>query len=1404
MSTWPELFAAHVKARPDAVAVVFENESLTYAELDTRANRLANRLVAQGAGPERFVALAVPRSMEMIIAEVAVLKSGAAYLPIDTDYPADRISYMLDDARPVCLITTDSLLSRFPESVPRLSLDDPELWAGQADPPAGPVDVTNAAYVIYTSGSTGLPKGVVLSHTGVVKLVATQTERFGLGPDDRVLQFASPSFDVAFWDLCLSLLSGGRLVVVPSERRVPGPELTEYISRNEITFMILPPSLLAVLPRELSLRPGAILLAGTERVSPELVARYGRDRRMFNAYGPTEATVNSTLGESHPDRLTGAVVPIGIADPMTAAHVLDESMRPVNEGELYLGGPGLARGYLNRRGLTSERFVADPFGAPGGRLYRTGDLVRINAEGALEFLGRVDDQVKIRGYRIEPGEIESVLLSHDSVKAAAVLAREDSSGTRRLVAYVEPNTQAQDAVVEEWKDLHELLYSAAGPQSSDEGFAGWNSSYDGTPIPLEQMRSWRTATVSRIRDLQPRRVLELGVGSGLILSAIAPDCTEYWGTDLSEQAIEALRRKLPADLPVTLQAQPADDFTGLPRGHFDAIVLNSVVQYFPSVDYLSEVVRGALELLAPGGSIFVGDVRNLRLQPALRAAIGDGLPLAWEGELLLDPDFFPALAASNPAITSVDLRVKNADYHNELSRYRFDVVLRTAPSISPPPLVELAWGSDVSDLTGLGALLGAGHGDLRVMDVPNARLASDLAVLHGSSDPGIDPQDVAALASRHGYQLAVTWSGEGLRGELDYVFVQGELPGSVYRSSVSPGPLANTPAGFRDVAALMKALRAHASAKLPEYMVPAAFVPLERLPVMASGKLDRAALPAPDFAAMAGAGVPRTPLERMLCGLVADVLGLPQVGVHDDFFALGGDSIVSIQLVIRAREAGLALTPRAVFEQRTVAALAGVVTEIEPVEAAPVSGVGTFPLTPIMRWLNECGGPVEAFSQAMLVSVPDDADLVPILQAVLDKHDLLRARIDRSAETFTVAPPGSVSASSVLSTVEGSDIAALTEQAAARLAPELGVMIQAVRCNAGLLLVVHHWVMDGVSWRVLLPDFAAAASAVSAGRPAALPAAGTPFGPWSERLHDNSFARSSELPLWTSILDGPDPLITPRPLDSVGDLHSVRRLTLHLPVARTAPLLTTVPAAFHAEINDVLLTALALAVAEWRGGSSDVLVALEGHGREEQVAPGVDLTRTLGWFTSIFPVRLDPGAINRAAALAGGTDAGTALKRIKEQLREIPDHGIGYGLLRYLNPDTQWVLAGLPKPQISFNYLGRFSVATGQDWTALPGAGVLEGGFDTAMPVAPYSLEINAFTADSADGPELGVTWAYPGELLSDDSVRALAEGWFTALEALAKHAAGPGAGGHTPSDLGLLELSQEEIDELEAEWETS
>ncbi|WP_215452284.1 non-ribosomal peptide synthase/polyketide synthase [Streptomyces sp. ATCC 21386] len=1076
--TWPAMFAEQVRRRQEAVALVFEDEELTYAELDERANRLAHALIARGAGPERIVALALPRSAELIVAEVAVLKSGAAYLPIDHDYPADRIAYMLGDARPVCMVTTAETARDLPDpegGLALLELDSPATTAELAGRPVhdpteadrgAPLTVLNAAYVIYTSGSTGRPKGVVLAHGGVAKLVATQSERFGIGPHSRVLQFASPSFDVAFWDLCLGLLSGGRLVVVPAERRVPGAPLADYANAHGITFMILPPALLAAMPDDIELPPTATLLAGTERVSPELVGRYARGRMMFNAYGPTEATTNSTLGLCDPDIPAGAIVPIGVPDPGTRAYVLDAFLRPVPAGvtgELYLGGAGLARGYLGRPDLTAERFVADPFGEPGERLYRTGDLVRWRADGRLEFLGRADAQVKIRGFRIEPGEIESVLRGHPAVDQVTVVVREDRPGDRRLAAYVVPALDAPrdadpDARVEEWKELHELLYGAAGSEDSGtedteglegsgesggsgirENFAGWNSMYDGTPIPVEEMREWRAATVDRIRELGPaRRVLEIGVGSGLILSRIAPDCEAYWGTDLSAEAVAALRAQVDTDpelaAKVELRTAPAHDTDGLPEGYFGTVVINSVAQYFPGEEYLADVLRQVSGLLAPGGRIFVGDVRNLRLLRTLRAAVetrratgGDEddksalraaveRSVRWEGELLLDPDFFAALDGFD-----ADIRLKRAAHHNELSRYRYDVVLRPGTPTAARELPEADW-SQVGGLGGLAGLLAGRPDGLRVTGVPNARLADDLADLRrleGSSRQaagGTDPEDLHALAAEHGYRVALTWNGNADDGAFDAVFVLDGPFGPLYRTA-GVHPHANRPAPFRDVGALMRTLRGHAAEWLPDYMVPSAFVPLHALPVTPSGKIDARALPAPDYATMSSGRSPRSPRERLLCSLYAEVLGLDAVTAEDDFLALGGDSISAIQLLIRARESGLRLTTRDVFRHRTVEALAEAAVErvadhtadeplieVGPAELAEIQGAHPLPvaellpLTPLQQGFffhaltGGADGDTYVVQQVLDLAGPVDADVLRrAAQRLLDRHAPLRA-----------------------------------------------------------------------------------------------------------------------------------------------------------------------------------------------------------------------------------------------------------------------------------------------------------------------------------------------------------------------------------------------------------------------------
>ena len=407
--TLPELFEAQVVRTPGAVAVESGDVRLSYAELDDWSGRFARWLVAQGVGPEKLVAVALPRSVELVVAILGVHKAGAAYLPVDSSYPAERIAFMLDDAVPVLTITDPATVGQADADVP--------------DRPVG-LRPAQAAYVIYTSGSTGTPKGVVVSHAGVASLALTQAQRFGVGVDSRVLQFASPSFDASFWELVMALLSGATLVLPEHEDALPSAPA------RRATHATLPPSALAAAPPD-AFPAGAVLVVAGEACSPDLVERWSAGRRMFNAYGPTESTVCVSVSDPLP--VGGGVVPIGRPVANTRVHVLDGGLRRVPVGvvgELYVAGAGLARGYLNRPGLTGSRFVASPFG-DGERLYRTGDLVRWGADGQLVFVGRVDDQVKVRGFRVEPGEVEAVLAGHQAVRQAAVVARDG-----RLVAYV--------------------------------------------------------------------------------------------------------------------------------------------------------------------------------------------------------------------------------------------------------------------------------------------------------------------------------------------------------------------------------------------------------------------------------------------------------------------------------------------------------------------------------------------------------------------------------------------------------------------------------------------------------------------------------------------------------------------------------------------------------------------------------------------------------------------------------------------------------------------------------------------------------------------------------------------------------------------------------------------------------
>jgi surfactin family lipopeptide synthetase A len=441
------LFETQAARTPDALALWFEHQQITYRQLNSRANQVAHYLQKLGVKPDALVGICVRRSPEMIVGVLGVLKAGGAYMPLDPAYPRDRLAFMLDDSGAPVLLTQTSVRPQLPDYPGQIVDLDADWNVLAQEPQTNPTDVAvtpdHLAYMIYTSGSTGKPKGVLVPHRGLCNLVAAQIPIFDVRPDSRVLQFVSFSFDVAASDIFMTLCAGATLCLAPRETLLPGPELVQLLRDRAITHIEIPAPVLAALP-ETELPALRSLITGGEKCAPEVVVRWSAGRRLFNAYGPTEATVCSTIAEC---RDTNQLPPIGRPIANITTYILDRRLQPAPvgvPGELHIGGVGVARGYLNRPDLTQERFIPDPFGSddPPGRLYKTGDLARYRPDGAIEFLGRVDHQVKIRGFRVELQEIETVLQTHPAVQDAVVIMREDQPGNKQLAAYL---TSAQPA-----------------------------------------------------------------------------------------------------------------------------------------------------------------------------------------------------------------------------------------------------------------------------------------------------------------------------------------------------------------------------------------------------------------------------------------------------------------------------------------------------------------------------------------------------------------------------------------------------------------------------------------------------------------------------------------------------------------------------------------------------------------------------------------------------------------------------------------------------------------------------------------------------------------------------------------------------------------------------------------------
>ncbi|MEG4575130.1 amino acid adenylation domain-containing protein [Microcoleus sp. N3A4] len=1045
-----QLFEMQADRTPDAVALVFGEERVTYRELNLRSNQLARYLQKMGVGAEVLVGLCCGRSLDLIVGMLGILKAGGAYLILDPSYPAERSSFMLKDAQVSVLLTRQGINS-LSNSESRLKtteggqvssrlqptsamsqgiyslVDDGEVQNLEtqsddkidhprvvfldtdwemisqeiADNPTSAVTAENLVYAIYTSGSTGKPKGVEIEHGSLLNLVFWHQREFGVSAGDRATQIAAIGFDACGWEIWPYLAAGASIYFPEDDIRRDPEKLQNWLVSKAITISFLPTPLaekvlLLDWPQTTALR---ILLAGGEKLQKHPLKSH--PFKLVNNYGPTENTVVTTSGYIPVTEQTDIAPTIGRPIANTQIYILDKYLQPVAigvVGELYIGGNGLARGYLNRPDLTAQSFIVNPFKPNSGEhIYKTGDLVRYRGDRNLEFLGRIDEQVKIRGFRIELGEIETVLTQHPAVQQTVAIASEDGQGDKRLVAYIALNSeysvareknqimQLQDEQVLQWQMLYNETYDRPAVESDPTfNIVGWNSSYTNQPIPAEQVRDWANNQAAQILALQPSRVLEIGCGTGLLLFQIAPRCTQYCGTDFSPISLNYIRQHLANQqlANVTLLQKMATDFEGVETADFDAVILNSVVQYFPNIDYLVQVLEGAVKATAPGGFIFIGDVRSLPLLAAFHASVqlyqaepslaGEQLQqrvqmqIFQETELVIEPEFFSALKHRFPQIGGVEIQLIRGSDRNELTDFRYNAILHIASETARPkssPKGEgraekrLDWSAENQNLTVTKVQQILLHNQidvLRIANVPNARVTAAVKAAELLSvvdkfptagqlqkavekvdNLGVYPEDWYALQAP--YNVNISWSNSDSQGRYDVVFARGETRDFVPETRsdrLRPWrSYANNPLQAKAARKLVPQLQAYLAEKLPEYMVPSAFVVLESLPVTANGKVDRLALPAPEPIKLEWAGsyvAPHTSIEEVLVKIWAEVLGIKRVGIRDNFFELGGHSLLATQLVSRVRDTfAIELPLRRVFEAPTIAELSKIVENLK-------------------------------------------------------------------------------------------------------------------------------------------------------------------------------------------------------------------------------------------------------------------------------------------------------------------------------------------------------------------------------------------------------------------------------------------------------------------------------------------
>lgn len=1321
-----KLFEAQVQRQPDALAIVSGERRLTYGELNGQANRLAHYLQSMGVRPELVVALCLERTPETIIGILGILKAGGAYLPLDPAYPRERLTYILEQSGAPFILTQERFADALPASwslVVSLDAEADAIATQNEDNPQSGVTPDNLAYIIYTSGSTGTPKGVMIEHGSVSHLVRWQARNFNVTPSSRISQLSTYSFDGAVGETFMALLNGATLYML-SRDQLDASRLVKEINEYEINVMVTVPSLLKELDVEsLAVGKNLTIVAVGEACPLRLASTWSRRCNFVNAYGPTEYTVYSHLWNVDEEFLTAAkAVPIGRPIHNTKSYILDRKLKlvPIGvTGELYIAGPGIARGYLNSSDVTAEKFV--PAWFAGAQLNMDGKVTEFErARREIdEFKKRKNDAPEIDRVRhldwTHPTSVEAVY------KIVKTLDADLVEKTHQFIAAVEQDSGAYKGF------CRYLLEAVNGSYAS----AGINEDILRVLFPLD--------------DFENLQGIDFGFGSGEIMRGFAKLGVQMKGIDFNPVFVQQARDR-GENVEMARLDIPAQSFvaaTGVAQGSRDIAIMTLVLD----------------RLEAPANAL-----RNLflTLKEGGRFAVQALLPLVGidDGDIETPITYTPAENRIAPGRDAVEDRNYLVALISELGGrgiklHRLRYVVSSRDGVQEYHVCGITGYKSTTEP----AYFSPGHRMYRTGDI--ARYLDDGNIeFIGRTDEQVKVR---------GYRVDLLEIEKALTAHpavKDCVAVAVDDTDKTRRIAAYFTTAKTEPPAPNELRAFLKQ-------RLPTYMLPAAFISLDKFPLLPSGKVDRRQIAARGWPVQATERTitsPRNELEEKLTDTWKQVLKLGDVGIHDNVFELGGDSLLILQIVAHLMDHGIELRVDEFFEHQTIAELAQIAASRTRSENSKDPESGEVPLTSIQHWFFAQNLPEpHHYNQSVILRLEQKLTR-PLLEAAIKQlfvhHAALRLRFERTntgwkqfiSKSDEHYPLTFVDLSNLPEDERRHAMHQAADTAQAGLNLAHGPLARFVLFDSDsdkgqwLLIIAHHLVVDAFSWRILLKDLEAVYLRLRSGEDVLPPPKSTSFRAWAEAQARQAEALGEQLPSWY------DEMLKlsyqPLPCDYPGGENKedhARTFTISLSASDTAALLEKSASNYRAQIDEVLLAALSNALAQ-EAGSGNFLIDVEAHGRESH-SHELNVSRTVGWFTSVFSV-----------CVAGSANATLeqVLRSAKERLREARLRGQECGLLRYRGGHVSEKLRAQPEAEIIFNNLGRLDHLL-SDSIIFSSIDQGIGAVRSRKAARRYKLEINTYILSGM----LHLAVTYSERQYQDTTIEALAQAFLETLRKL-------------------------------------